>query len=395
MKSIKTIAPLTVALIALVSTGAWADGDRDNGRIIDMKVDAAANLNLDADIGITTGYNNVTNVNRTVRSVETRGEVAVEGLISVDSEAAASIRDQQINYSNKVHNVETVDAAVVDGGAGNGASGNVGLNVASGQNNQQANAAALSATDAGFVFGSAAANVAARQDGQNNAVHNHGTQNTATLSGALQNVQGNLGVNIASGANNQQKNDLAASTAVSRVANATVTVKQMSDHNATMTVPVKVEEVQRVNVDLALGATGRYAGISDQKGNQYPDIWTGSSHPSGSSAGHFDLDTNTQGGYDRSQPAGLFGSAANDASTGGSLSFNEAGDLALSGSVTGSIPVVVSVSKVATNAATLSGAALQGFRGNVGVNISAGSGNQQYNGLAIATAQAPRGGAGE
>lgn len=396
MHQLKKVTPIALSIAALLVTPAWANGDHSNSPNVDVKVDAAANLNLDADLSITTGYSNVTNVSRTVRSIETRGEIAVSGTIGVDSEASATIRDQQINYSNMVSNTETSNQAVLDGGAAAGSSGNIGVNVAAGDNNQQANAAALSATDAGFVFGSAAANVSARQDGQNNMVKNMGSQNMATLGGgALANASGNIGVNIASGANNQQKNDLAASTAVSRMANASVTVKQMSDHNNTINAPISSESVRMVETRLSLAATGSYAGISDQKGNQYPDIWTGAPHPGGSADGHFDLDTQTQGGYDRPQAAGLSGNAANDRSTGGSLSFNEAGDIALTGAVTGSIPVVLTVNKMTTNQATLGSGALANATGNVGVNIAAGTGNQQYNGLAIAVAQAPRRAGGE
>lgn len=391
MHQLKKITPIALSVAALLATPAWATDDRPHSPNMDVKVSAAANLNLDADVGVTTGYSNVTNVSRTVRDLETRGHVDVTGAIAVDSEAAATIRDQQINYVNEVSNTETANTAALDGNAAAGSSGNIGINIAAGDNNQQANAAALSATDAGFVFGSAAANVSARQDGQSNMVRNLGSQNSSTLAGgALANAAGNIGVNIASGANNQQKNDLAASTAVSRLANASVTVKQMSDHNVTNNAPVSSQRVETVQTRLSLAATGSYAGISDQKGDQYPDVWTGGSHPGGVADGHFDLDTQTQGGYDRAQPAGLTGDRANDRSTGGSLSFNEAGDLALTGSVTGSIPVVLTVNKLTTNQATLGSGALANATGNVGVNIAAGSGNQQYNGLAIAVSQAPR-----
>ncbi|MCZ7655219.1 MAG: hypothetical protein M5R42_14560 [Rhodocyclaceae bacterium] len=63
---------------------------------------------------------------------------------------------KQLNGGNEVWNDHnTNNAKLVDGNAMSGASGNIGLNVVAGSNNQQANEAALSAVDAAFVFASA------------------------------------------------------------------------------------------------------------------------------------------------------------------------------------------------------------------------------------------------
>ena len=48
----------------------------------------------------------------------------------------------------------------------------------------------------------------------------------------------------------------------------------------------------------------------------------------------------------------------------------------------------------ATNRATLSGSAFSGASGNIGVNVSAGTGNQQANSLSLAVAQPSTGGPG-
>ena len=46
----------------------------------------------------------------------------------------------------------------------------------------------------------------------------------------------------------------------------------------------------------------------------------------------------------------------------------------------------------ATNTASLSGSAFSGASGNIGVNVSAGTGNQQANSLSMAVAQPSTGG---
>ncbi|HEY8353921.1 MAG TPA: hypothetical protein VIK69_02770, partial [Methylophilaceae bacterium] len=137
----------------------------------------------------------------------------------------------------------------------------------------------------------------------------------------------------------------------------------------------------------------------------YPDIWTGgassndvgqhSPHPGGDPSGHFDLDTQTQGGSDLNGDGGALAfnnSGSYSGTEGGVLGFVEAGAQVLSGTVTGSLPVVVSVNLATTNTSTLAGNALQNASGNIGVNIASGTNNQQFNGLAISATHAPTAG---
>lgn len=289
------------------------------------------------------------------------------------SGASAIINDQQVNHDNRVNNEGTENTAAVSSSLG-GASGNVGVNVAAGENNQQANAAAIATSDVAFVFGlatnaSAHASVDVQQRNFDNKVTNVATPNIASLSDSAAGASGNLGINIASGTSNQQKNDMAiASSDTAYTARATVDVNQNSqgnvtNNNATM-------DVSSQSVSLVLDATGGYAGVSDQIGDVYPDIWTGNSHPAGSANGHFDLDSETQGGTDLN-------------GDGGALAFTDTGDITLSGTVSGYLPVVNGFNQAVVNTAALSNS-LAGVSGNVGVNIAAGSGNQQSNSLAIA-----------
>ncbi|WP_022962428.1 hypothetical protein [Halopseudomonas pelagia] len=209
--------------------------------------------------------------------------------------ASATVVDIQENKNNTSFNKTVENTAEVEGSLG-GASGNVGVNVAAGDNNQQANAAAIATADSAFVFGfgllggSAQASIDVYQNNQHNDLTNYGVPNDASLTDSAGGTSGNLGINIAAGNSNQQKNDMAvASSDTAYTAGANVLVHQNSSDNSVS------------NLDL------------------------------GGSHGHW--------GY---QPG---------------------------------VPVV--------NNAVMSGS-LGGVSGNVGVNIAAGSGNQQSNSLAIA-----------
>lgn len=352
--------------------------------------------------------------------VETEGRVQVGGYIGLDASSMAVVNDKQINGDNEVTNNEVKNAATIGGNALNNASGNIGANVTSGDNNQQGNAAAFASADASFIFGSSDAEVFATQAVMGNKATNLGNTNAAALGGAaLANASGNIGVNISAGNSNQQKNDLAASVAVARMATATVKADQLNGGNTTTNSPIAREEVQTVSVNLALNATGGYAGFglggysggasgtttgtSDQIGNVYPDIWSGVDgpgagnqvHPGGSAVGHFDLDTSTQGGSDLNDDGGALAFGEQGTYTGtqsGGLSFGEIGTQFLAGSVTGNIPVVVAVNLATTNTSFLGDSALQNASGNIGVNIASGTNNQQFNGLAISATQAGAGG---
>lgn len=300
--------------------------------------------------------------------------------------SSATIDDTQTSSGNAVLNQATDNDAAVTGSLG-GASGNVGVNVAAGDNNQQANAAAISTADALFVFGlpvnaETDASITVTQLSRRNAVTNHSTPNNASLSDSAGGASGNIGVNIAAGAYNQQKNDMAVASGEEAVtAGANVTVEQTSQGQLTNNYATL--EYGNQAVTLTLNGGGSYEGQSDQIGDVYPDMWDDAPHPGGTANGHFDLDSDTQGGSD-----------LND--DGGALAFNEAGSLDLEGTVSGYIPVVSGFSQASANNASLSGS-LSGVSGNVGVNIAAGAGNQQSNSLAIAAgcnACVPAGGNG-
>ncbi|MCU1718558.1 hypothetical protein [Pseudomonas sp. 5P_3.1_Bac2] len=177
------------------------------------------------------------------------------------SGSSATVTDTQNNYDNEVTNEGTQNNALIDSSL-NGVSGNVGANVAAGDNNQQANAAAIATADAAFVFGagsaqgnSAQASITVDQQGYDNTLTNSGNANNAAIANSGWGAQGNIGVNAAAGNFNQQKNDLAiASSETAYTAGATVDVLQESHGNVTEN---SAGDVYEVADGLGVVAAGR------------------------------------------------------------------------------------------------------------------------------------------
>lgn len=310
--------------------------------------------------------------------------------------AGVELNDSQSNHNNYVNNEGTENTASVDGSLAN-AAGNVGVNVAAGDNNQQANAGAIAAADSAFIF----ANVDISQEGKNNKLDNYSVPNNASLSNSANGASGNVGINIAAGNYNQQKNDMAiAYSGDANSASAKSDTSQRSHGNDTNNNAQWTPG--QVLVTLSGGFGGGYAGAgagsyagresgttkgtSDQIGDVYPDIWTGSSHPAGSQTGHFDLDTDTQGGSDLNDDGGALAfneQGSYSGSESGKLGYVEAGKIGLQGSVSGYVPIVAGFAAPVVNNASVSNS-LNGVSGNVGVNVAAGGGNQQSNSLTMA-----------
>lgn len=135
--------------------------------------------------------------------------------------ATARAIDSQSSTNNHITNQGTLNEAEMSSSA-TGASGNVGVNVAAGNGNQQDNAAAIanasseSSLDNSFVFGSAEATADVRQFSNRNRVDNWSTQSSAVMSGSADGAEGNVGVNIAGGDLNQQKTPWPSPTPVPR-----------------------------------------------------------------------------------------------------------------------------------------------------------------------------------
>ncbi|MGY4514645.1 hypothetical protein [Lysobacter sp. HA18] len=210
----------------------------------------------------------------------TFGFIDVYGDVSVTSKSAA-VTDQTQETIGNLSIGDGSHAADFNGNALFGAQGNIGVNVAAGVGNEQANDAALSSVDAGKVFATAmsTSQQLTEFNGGGSASYTDGYYSGVMNGQALALARGNIGVNVAGGVGNAQSNSLAAS----------------------------------------VNTSGRYAIASSAsyQGAGYNEL-----------VAYYDLDT----------------------------------------------------------FAVLGGNALFGAQGNIGVNVAAGVGNVQHNGLAIASA---------
>lgn len=234
------------------------------------------------------------------------GDPTITGDIDLDSAAIAVIDNRQSISNNLTGNSLVTNSASIADDVGAGASGNLGFNVVAGDNNAQDNAASLSAADASFSFGMADAEVFVNQAGFGNTTMNSGVTNAAGLGGnAFGGASGNIGVNIASGNNNEQKNALAASVATSAMAQSSISSNQVSTGNTVSNAGFVQSYTDTVQVGLsgrvaggtlAVGAgTYRGTGNAYQMANYYLDSWSGDlPHPGGNATGHIDLDNEIQ-----------------------------------------------------------------------------------------------------
>ncbi|NLG58781.1 MAG: adhesin [Gammaproteobacteria bacterium] len=346
------------------------------------------------------------------------GEPTISGDIELDSAAIAVVDNRQSNTANiGLNDMLTNDASAGDDTA-SGASGNLQFNIAAGDNNVQDNAAALAAADADFSFGLADAEIFVNQYGSGNTTVNEGVTNSAGVSGAaFDGASGNIGVNIASGNNNMQKNAMTSSVATAAYAQASVSSNQVSTGNVVTNTGI-VEQMSD-SVEVALSgtisgsiegsATGSYAGSSAggysgsgnsyQSSNFYADMWHGETHPAGPAMGHADFDIESQGAVENPFRDGVGGlgfdnveSGSYEGSEQGELSFDELSFADLQASLAGTVSTTQWIIRDATNTAALSGSAFSGASGNIGVNLAAGAGNMQANSLSMAVAQPGNGG---
>lgn len=333
------------------------------------------------------------------------GDPNITGDIDLDSAAIAVIDNRQSISNNATSNSLVTNSASIGDSVGAGASGNLGFNVVSGDNNAQDNAASLSAADASFSFGMADAEVFVNQAGFGNATMNSGVTNAAGLGGnAFGGASGNIGVNIASGNNNEQKNALAASVATTAVAQSSISSNQVSTGNTVSNAGFVQSYTDTVQVGMHGGVSGltlaygagtyRGTGNAYQMANYYLDTWSGElPHPGGNSTGHIDLDNQIQNATMNPNRPGV-GGLGFDTRESGTSQFVELGVADLYASLSGTVSTTRWVNVNATNTSALSGSAFAGASGNIGVNVASGTGNLQANSLALAVAQPSTGGGG-
>lgn len=239
-----TKAPLAVAIAALLAAPyALADNNGDN----EFDTDAYLDVDVENDITVSLSHSVSNTIDVTV-GLEVTGEDA-------DHFAAATIDRKQFTDDNAVKSDFTDNTASVTG-SGNGATGNIGINVASGDLNKQANDTSIASgsqgdapasaesglasmfwgpkpspeeDDASMVFAKAA--TYSIQSSSNNSYDNDGTTNSAVVDNSLNYVSGNIGVNSAAGAGNVQNNAMTLAVGQGSSAEATTGGVQVSYNN--------------------------------------------------------------------------------------------------------------------------------------------------------------------
>jgi len=294
-----------------------------------------------------------------------------------DSAATASVDNSQSVTANVAANNKLKNTSAIDDRTAAQASGNIGMNVASGDNNAQDNAAALAATDADFAFGLADSEVDVGQAGMGNVTVNSGVKNDAYVTdNAFRWASGNIGVNVASGNNNEQKNALAASVADTKFAHAGVSVDQSSSGN----IISNAGRVEKYYDTTTVHLTGTVQGYSLGAGiGGYAGSTQSVSH--GYQAGGVDVLGYNVGSYEGGSVDFSHGSEH------GALGFVEVSASDLLADLCGTVQTARYVVVNATNDASLSGNAFQHATGNIGVNVASGTGNLQANSLSLAVAQ--------
>ncbi|WP_297375503.1 hypothetical protein [Acidiferrobacter sp.] len=320
------------------------------------------------------------------------------------------------------------------------ASGNIGVNVAAGEQNMQENGLSIATAKAVYPYspttatGSSMAQIA---NGQSSLVAGSltmGSDNDAGLSNhVLQNASGNIGANVAAGEQNMQENGLSIATAkavypyspttttgssIAQVANSqnggfiagSLTIGSdndagLSNHvlqNATGNIGVNAaagtQNMQANNTAVALDWSTRSGGVADSSiaNNQNAGPMGGSfslygdddasitnhvlQHASGN------VNVNVASGADNMQENGLASTFNNAGAVATAAIDNDQGTEGYYGN-----SGRWSWSGGSADHAYLSGHALQDTSGNVGANVAAGEWNEQANNLSIAYAAGPVG----
>ena len=227
-----------VAAIALVAGPAYA-----------QTITTSASLNKTYDEDVDVDYDNTVDVDiakdiDVSKDMDYNGVVNITGNINVAEAALSTVDNKQIIDDNIVDVLGTDatlnNVALIDGTVLGGAAGNIGVNVAVGDNQLQENVAVLSAIGTTAGAGSSDAEAFSIQKSVNNefddGVEDAEVFNNTQLIGAvLAAADGNIGLNAATGAYNGQKNALAiaAVTGAATLSEATAAVLQQSTFNST------------------------------------------------------------------------------------------------------------------------------------------------------------------
>ena len=261
--------------------------------------------------------------------------------------ATANAWDTQTSTNNRITNQGTINEAEMSD-SGTGSSGNVGINVAAGNGNQQDNAAAIanagseSSLDNSFVFGMANATADVVQTSRSNRVDNYSTQSSALMSGSASGAEGNIGINMAGGDLNQQKNTMAIANTGAPLGNATATASA-NQSGPGLTVNNSADRTYRVDT---LTFTTSASGSSSRDGtfNSSDDRSASSSF---SVAGSQSASNSGSSGWNSSGSSSANASGSNSASASGSNSWGMNGSASGSNSSSSSASLNASLAAAA------------------------------------------------
>jgi hypothetical protein len=366
------VAIAVAAAFALTATVAMAgDGDHHHkGSNAEVNTD----INIHKDIGVF-------------------GGMWVGGKIDPAADAEAVIQGDQTAAGNTVVNKYNKNSASVNNNSLNNAQGNVGVNVSGGDNNVQSNELALAAVDANAVFGAATAQAFFDQGSYGNKTINLPANNSASVSDNVANgASGNIGMNVAAGDGNVQRNAAALSSGKNNLAIATISSSQKNAGNFTLnkgevtkygtaTLTNSESDHGHANFSSTVKTASSYS-YSKSGAAGFAAGYIAGSYTSDPQA----CDPNTEvnaGGIAAGAVWGKEGQGKHKSSN--TISATNSWDLANVHTTT--IPVAQQISW-STNTATLSNNVLNGASGNVGVNIAAGGNNLQENILAAAVTTA-------
>ena len=180
MKTTFKRSALAMAVAALAASGAvWAQENSTNN-FTDVQMVKKLSLTK----------------NLTINSIE--GGIVINGNIPVDSTSVAVVDDKQSATLNNGQNYLLKNTVTAGDEVMSQASGNIGLNMVSGDNNLQDNATAMTSLDqptldAGLID----SEVFVRQTTETNTTLNQGVENTASIgNNAFAGASGNIGLNV-------------------------------------------------------------------------------------------------------------------------------------------------------------------------------------------------------
>ncbi len=370
---------LAIAIAAVAASGAvFAQGSNGNSNSTTNVTDVqmVKNLSLAKNLSISS----------------INGGVLVDGSITVDSASVAVIDDKQSASANQGENFLLKNSATAGDQVMSGATGNIGINMVSGDNNLQDNASAMTSLDTARNAGLIDAEVFVRQSTEGNQTLNHGVENTSSMgASAFAGASGNIGVNVATGNNNLQKNNMAISVGDGAVAEASVNTEQNVHNNITNNLPLAA---------VGAGMPGEVSGHIELRNVTFTATTPAAAgDPGGITGGR--LTTSSNGDYKGIENGEFHGTISGNytGNHNGTLGYDTIANVDLGGELTGQVPVWVLDSCGAAcgdevvvntkNVSSLGGQAFMGASGNIGINMSAGTNNVQSNSLSMAVIPTP------